>query len=111
MPRQIEVVQQIIRSGLDEALAAGDDANHHEFRNSGKEFLDVLNGSGSPINVILITPNLVDGQAITDRTVVVPATSRTKIGPFPPSVYNNASGFVQFSISLETSITLGVFSY
>ena len=111
MARVVNVVQKIDRDGLDEALTAGDATNHHEFLNSGKEFLDVLNGDASPINVILITPGEVDGQAIDDRTVVVPATSRTKIGPFPPAQYNNSSGMVQFSISAETSVTLGVFSY
>ncbi|KKN22472.1 hypothetical protein LCGC14_0914810 [marine sediment metagenome] len=112
MTYAVEVVFEIDRNGYDEAatLVAGD-VGGHEFPNSGKEFIEVVNGDASPINVTIITPGLVDGQAIGDRVVVVPATDRTKIGPFPPEKYNNANGMVQFDLSAITSVTLGVFSY
>lgn len=108
MPRVVNVVEQIDRSGLDQTLTAGDSSNHHSFLNSGKEFIEINNAAVSPVNCTIITPGLVDGQTIGDRVVVCPATQITKIGPFPVSQYGST---VNFDLSDDTTLTLGIFSY
>jgi hypothetical protein len=73
-------------------------------------FLYVKNASGSPITVTIDTPGLVDGLAIANLTVSVPATTGERmIGPFPPGIYNQADGNVYVDWSSVTSVTAGVF--
>jgi hypothetical protein len=57
--------------------------------NDGKVFLHFKKTGAGGCNVTIQTPGNVDGLAIADRVVVVPATvGDVMIGPFPPSVYN-----------------------
>ena len=87
------------------APASGGD----EFVNTGKEVLWVANGSVAPINVTLDIESTVDGAAATDPVVVVTNGTTKIIGPFPTAIYNNsATGRVSFTVSLETTITVGV---
>ena len=110
MARTVITVQQIARTGLASALAAADGANHNYFANDGQTFLYVKNASGSPITVTINTPGLVDGLAIADLTVSVPATTGERmIGPFPPGIYNQSDGSVYVDWSSATSVTMGAF--
>jgi hypothetical protein len=48
----------------------------------GRVFLSVINGGGSPINVTVQTPEVVDGDlAIADRVVAVPVGTTPKLIP------------------------------
>ena len=101
-------VTTITRAGVDVTAAAT--AGGDQFPNTGKEFAEVVNGSVSSINVTI--PATVDGQTVTALlTIAVPATSRRKIGPFPPSIYNNTSAQVTLNYSAVTTVTVGVYSY
>ena len=62
-------------------------------------------------NVVLDIPVTVDGQAVTDRTVVVLASTGDKIiGPFPPATYNTpgTSMLSGFTVSEVTGLTVAV---
>lgn len=110
MARTTINAQQIVRTGLASALAAVDQPNGNQFANDGMSFLYVKNGSGSPITVTVGTPGNVDGLAIADLTVSVPATTGERmIGPFPPGIYNQSDGNVYVDYSSGTSVTAGVF--
>ena len=95
-------VQEIARTGLDPTYAAatagGDEAPNDEI-----SFLHVKNGSAGSLDVTIQTPGTVDGLAITDRTVAVPATSERMIGPFPASVYGAT---LTISYTGVTSLTI-----
>ena len=108
MARDILTVQEIVRTGLNPSLSAGDSANGHEFVNDGKTYVEVVNGGGSPIVVTIPTPGSIDGLAIADRTVSVPAGETRKIGPFP-NTYNQSGGLVYIDLDDDTSVTLGAF--
>jgi hypothetical protein len=70
-------------------------ADGHKFANDGKVILLVRNSDGAAARVLTIqTPGTVDGQAIADRTVSVAFGTSRVIGPFPPSIYNQADGMV-----------------
>ena len=79
--------------------------------------LHVKNGNASPCTVTVQTPGTVDGLAIPDLTVVVPATTGDKmIGPFPGAVYNvddSATTGVKKALivtfSVQASVTVAAF--
>lgn len=100
--------QTISRAGLEPVLAAADVAGD-DFVNTGLEFVEVVNGSGSDVTVTLDIQSTVDGQAVTDRTVTVTAGERRIIGPFPTGTYNDSEGKMNISYSAVTSVTVGVF--
>lgn len=99
--------QVVTRSGLAPSYAAAS-AGGDYFQNSGSEVLHVKNGSGSSVTVTIITQATVDGMAVTDRTVAVPAGADRMIGPFPAGTYNDGDGRVQITYSATTSVTVGV---
>lgn len=79
-----------------------------QFANSGQEQFFIKNGDASPHTVTFATPLTVDGQAVADRTVTVPAGHSMLIGPFRPAYYNDTNGNVQVSYSAVTSVTVAV---
>ena len=101
--------QVISRAGLTPALAAAD-VGGDDFVNTGKEFIYVANGSGAPIIVTLDIRPTVDGQAVTDRTISVPAGGDKFIGPIPTNVYNDAAEKVDITYSAVGSLTIGIFN-
>ncbi len=90
MARTVLTLQQISRTGLDVTYAAGDQANGHSFDNTGQNvFLHVKNTNAATRDVTITTPNSVDGLAIGNLVVTVPATpGDTMIGPFPAALYD-----------------------
>lgn len=106
MPRTALTVQQISRGGLAPAYGAAN-VDGHSVPNTGREAIHVKNGSVSSINVTLITPGTVDGQAIGDRVVAVPAGGERFLGPFPGTVYNQpGTSDVHVDFSAVTSVTV-----
>lgn len=100
-------VQTIDRDGLTPVLVAAD-VGGDKFVNTGKEFINVLNGSGAPITVTLDIRNTVDAQVVTDRAISVPAGGTKFIGPIPPTIYNDANGEVDITYSAVGSLTIGI---
>lgn len=106
-------LQVSARTGLEAAYVSGDSANGHSFDNAEENVcIHVLNGGGSPTNVTIITPGTIDGIAITDMVVAVPAGEERFIGPFANSLYgqvdadNSIDEAVGFDLSVDTSVTL-----
>lgn len=110
MPRVALTVQQVTRTALTPTMSAADSANGHQFSNDGNVWLEVTT-TGTTANLTILTPGTVDGLAIADRVIALPATGSRKIGPFPPDVYNQADGNVYVDLSAQTGITLGVFRH
>jgi hypothetical protein len=99
-------VQIITRTGLKPVYSAASTAGD-EFVNSGSEFIHVKNGGGTSRIVSIVTPLLVDGLAVVDREVTVPAGEEKMIGPFQSAVYSNA-GSVSLTYDSITSLTLAL---
>lgn len=100
----------IVRTGNDLA-GVTPDATGDVWANTGKEFVVIKNGSGSPINVTLKFQVTVDGVAPTDPVVAIAAGAQKLIGPFPVGIYNDASGLAKVTCSAVTSVTLNVMKY
>ena len=101
-------VQTIDRDGVVPAYVAAD-VGGDEFANEGRlTFVYVKNTDASPRTVTFVTQKTVDGEAIDDKDVVVAATSEEPIGPFPSSIYDDASGNVQITYSAIVNLTIAV---
>jgi hypothetical protein len=100
--------QQIVRTGLEETLAAVDGTNGNSFQNDGRMILHVANGAVAPITVTIDTPNTVDGLAVAQLPVVVTNGEERYIGPFPPNIYNDSSGNVNVTYSSGATVTAAV---
>lgn len=90
MARLDLVVTDIGRGGVDNAGVAGQ-ADGHMFPSRGKEFVEVENSGAGAATVTFVSPREIDGLAISDLTVSVPAGGRRLIGPFPPRTFNQPS--------------------
>ena len=59
------------------------------FNNTGAELFAVFNGDVAPKTVTFETVITVDGFAVPNRDVIVPAGETWLIGPFPVAVYGS----------------------
>jgi hypothetical protein len=88
-------VTDVTRSGVALPAATTGVADGHMFLNDGNVIIQVANGDGAGAQVLTIQiPGLVDGLAVTARTVSIPLSSSKSIGPFPQSIYNQTDGKV-----------------
>lgn len=86
------------------AMAVG---TNYIVRNDGRVLLHFVKTGAGNANITIVTPNTVGGLAIADQTFVVPATTgNVWAGPFPPSIYNDASGDMDVSTDEDTDITI-----
>lgn len=107
MARQSLSYQQVVRTGLEFALVAVVAENGSQFQNDGRMALLVKNDDAASMDVTIVNPTTVDGLAVADLVVAVPAGEQRLIGPFPPNLYNT-DGFVQVDYSSDTDLTVAV---
>jgi len=108
MARTTVSAQTLVRTGITPTYNAATATDGDAFENDGKTFIHVKN-AGSQITLTIQTPGTVDGLAVTDRTVTIPATTGDKmIGPFPTSQYNQSDGKVYLDWSGVTTVTFAV---
>ena len=94
---------------------AGLAASYHAASGGGDKFkpgtnrvLHVKNGGGGSINVTVVTPNTVAGQAISDVVVAVGAGAEKFIGPFPAEHFAGSDGLASITWSGTTTVTFAV---
>lgn len=86
------------------------EAGGDEFANTGKELLLVTNGAGSPVTLTVSTSQTVDGLAVADKAIPIPAGETHVLGPWNKSLYNDVDGNVQLAWSSHTDVELAVIS-
>lgn len=100
-------VQQIPVTGFTPTFAAaaggGDAANPDD-----RTFLRVKNGSASPINVTIVVPGTLYGQALADPVVVVAATTGDVLINLPPGLADPATGLVSWTYSAVATVTVAL---
>lgn len=103
-------VEEVLRSGLAASYTGSlSTENTYKFLNDGRVLLHFKKTGAGDCTVTIPTQNSVDGLAIADRTVTIPATTGDKfIGPFPQSIYNDSDGKVNFTLSEVTDLTVAV---
>lgn len=95
------------RDGVSIADAAMADAvaGGHKFVNDGSTILVLQNTNGATRTITITTYSVVDGLAVADLTIPLPATTgRVITATFPKTVYNGTDG----KVAVDYSATAGV---
>jgi hypothetical protein len=108
MARTALTVTPIVRTGVALAASAAN-VDGHSVPNDERTFIYVNNGSGGSINVTIPSTKTVDGLAVPNRVVAVPAGQNRLIGPFLGEVSNQPDGSVHVNFSAVTSVTVAAF--
>ena len=99
---RIEIpITQVTRAGVEApAQVAGSAAEGHFLAyTDGEVILEATNADAAATHkVTLLFPNLVDGQEITKKEIVVAKSKSFMIGPFPQAVYAQSNGQVWFNV-------------
>lgn len=104
-------VQQAIKGGLTPTRTSSglNTTDTYKFRNDGKVFILFEKTGAGSCTVTITTPNTSDGLAISDQTVTVAAsTGDVVVGPLSPSLFNDASGDVSFTLSDTVGLSIAV---
>jgi hypothetical protein len=98
--------QTITRAGLNPSYVAATSGGD-KIKPGDRTWLHVKNGSGGSITVTLVTPGAVEGQAIADLAVAVPASGERMIGPIDDRLFRDpADGLCSITYSAVTSLTV-----
>ena len=97
----------ILKTGNQPAFVACAGAGD-AFANDGKTLLIIKNVNGAARTLTIVSQNTVDGLAVADRTVNLPATDDTYITDLDKGVYNDANGLAQLTYSTEVGLTIGI---
>lgn len=104
-------IQQVVNSGLSQTytstgLSTGDT---YTFSNDGRIFIHIKKTGAADCTLTITTQATLNGFAVTDRTVTVVATTGDMmVGPFPASVFNDASDLVSFTVSETAGLSFAV---
>ena len=102
MPRVIIPVVNLSRSkqllGALGTEVAGDATNDHYFINDGRTFLIARNSGVTTRTLEAVIAQTVDGVTPAVKSYSILSGEHAVLGPFPPSVYNDASGFCNVNI-------------
>lgn len=89
MARTALASQAAVDEGLNLALTAANVDGHSI---DADAILVVNNGSASPINVTIVTGGTMEGHAVADKVIAVPAGALRYIGDLQGSAYAQPSG-------------------
>lgn len=90
-------------TGAGHGVGAG---NGIRFPNNGRRSLRVKNGSGSPVTISVLSPEVgPDAQVMPALTFTVAATTGDRILPPLPQRYNDSAGRVTVEFSAVTTVT------
>lgn len=87
---------------------AAADAAGDSFANTGREALLVQNNDVGARTVTVVTQATVDGLAVADLQITVPAGELHLIGPFAKGVYDDVNGEVQITYNDATNVNVAV---
>lgn len=74
--------------------------------NNGNTQLRIINGGGAPTVLTFDIPRTVEGIAVVDPTVTIPAAGVRLFSSFNPALYAQPDGNLYFTFSVLTSVTI-----
>jgi len=103
-------VERVVASGLAAAYTGSlSTANTYMIRNNGRVIIHLKKSAAVDCVATITTPMTIDGLAVAERTVTVPATTGDRfIGPFLPSLYNDVAQDVRITFSDIDGLTIAV---
>lgn len=108
MARTIVNAQQVTKAGVAPVFNAATATDGDGFSNDGNSIIEAKNASGASVDLTITTPGTVDGNAIADLVVTIPAGATRVIGRLAPAAYN-IDGYVWMNWSAVTSVTFAVY--
>ena len=103
------VVQTLGPTGITPTRNAISASNVYFLRNTGRVMLAFAKSGNGTATITIVTPITTGGLAVAQQTLSVPADTGDKmIGPFPPAIYNNSSGDLEFTTNEGTGLTCAV---
>lgn len=93
--------QKILKSGITPSYTGPLSlTDTYLIRNTGRMVLHFKKTEAVDANLVIETPMTVDGLTVQEQALEVLATTGDKIvGPFAPSIFNDAVGDVRFTVS------------
>jgi hypothetical protein len=111
-PRSEIPVTVITRDGV--TPAAQVDSDHANgmviLENDGTVFVEIVSTDALVQFVGFAIPELVDGQTVANKRIIVPAGDRRFAGPFPPETYNQEDDSILINPSVDGTLKLRAFS-
>lgn len=105
-------VEVVTLNGLDATDNAITTGNTYQVPNNGRTLLHFRKTGAGDATITFTTPRTVAGLAVADPTVRVPATTGdVLVGPFPPDVFNDTDGVLEFTTDEGTSLTCACFTF
>ena len=88
------------------AAAGGGDTVALASATDSTSYLQVTNGSGSPITVTLVDPGATPAGNTTTAPAVSVAAGATKLFPLNPALVNPSTGVINITYSAVTTVTV-----
>jgi hypothetical protein len=103
-------IQPLVLAGITPSYATPAASENVTPGGSQTLFLHVKNANASACVVTLVDPGLTPaGSVATNPTVSVPGTTGDKMIPLDLDFFNPATGFINITFSVQTSVTAGLF--
>jgi len=99
-------LQQIVQAGLEPTYQAADSGGELIPNSDGRSLLHIKNSGAATRTVTFTSTKVVNGLALADQAVSVPAGEDRIVGPFPQDVFNNGSSQVAVSYDNEADLTI-----
>lgn len=108
LARTVITPTAITSNGVTQTLTAVN-ADGNNFNNNGATLVVIANGYTGTITATFQTPRTIDGLAVADKEIAVPAGTTFMAGPFGSNTFNQADGTVYVDFTETTSVTFGAF--
>lgn len=91
MPRVNLPHTNISRAGTADGVEVnGDATNFHSTANDGRVWIEIRNAdAGGPHTATVHIKDVVDGQTVAPKTYSIAASTKRRIGPWPPGAYGS----------------------
>jgi hypothetical protein len=99
--------QSVTTAGLEATYVTPTATTGDRFLPAAGTFIHIINGSGGSVNITLTTPYTLDGLALADRVIAVPASEERFIA-VPDTLYRSSDGLGDLLVSSVTSVTIAV---
>ena len=104
---------QVVNTGLSTSYNTNNilTTTTYNVANDGRVFLHFKKSGAGTATVSIVTAATVQGLAVADLSISIPASTGDKIiGPFAPSLFNDSNGNVGFTVSGDTtSLSMAAF--
>jgi hypothetical protein len=104
-------IATVSRAGVLVNLGNPAESGGDTFANTGKEFLYVNNTDNGTHQITIASTRSIEGLAVPGRTINIEGGNKRVIGPFPPSLHNDANGLATATFSEPSVMEIQAFRF